>query len=127
MNKKMILMLILVLCVSIVFTGCGNAKVTFEGIGSKKLTKDLTQLRSLVIDSIKDKEYKEDEINEILSKINDKKYQEKLNTTEILLINHINEFKEDIRYDLSNGNKLLTSTTYEEINWLLQATDKKPE
>lgn len=123
MNKKIILMLILVLCVSIVFTGCGNAKVTFEGIESKKLTKDLTQLRSLVIDSIKDKEYKEDEINEILSKINDKKYQEKLNVTEILLINNINGCKEDIKYDLNNGNRLLTNATYEKINWLLQATD----
>lgn len=125
--NKIIFLLVLVVLIASISIGCSSNKIEFEGVENKKLTKDLIRLRSLIIDSIKEKKYKEDEIKAMLDKINDKKYQEKLNATEILLINHINDIKEDIKYDLSNGNKLLTSTTYEEINWLLQATDEKPE
>ncbi|WP_313757194.1 hypothetical protein [Tissierella sp.] len=125
-NRILLLLLILALALGI-SNGCvGNNKVQFEGVENKKLTKDLIELRDLIISSIKHKKYMEDDIDKILEKISDKKYQEKLNDIEIQLINNINNVKEHLKYDLTNGEKIITSSTYEKINWLLQATTEKP-
>lgn len=125
-NRKLILILVLIVCMGVVVSSCNNKDVEFEGVKNKELTKDLTKLRDLIIESIKDSEYKEDKIEKILKKINGKEYQQELNNLEILLINDINTFKEDIKHDLNSGKKLITSSTYEKINWLLQATTEKP-
>lgn len=124
-NKRLILMLVLVLVIG-VLSGCDNKKIELEGVTSKKLTKDLTKLRYLILESLSEKEYKEEKIEEVLAKINDVNYQEKLNTLEVQIIKDTNEDMKDLKKELTSGDRIITSATHEKINWLLQATTESP-
>ena len=124
-NKRLILLLVLVLAIG-TLSGCGNKKIELEGVTSSKLTKDLTKLRYLILESLSEKEYKEEGIEKVLSKINDDSYQEKLNILEVQIIKDTNEDMKDLKKELTSGDRIITSATHEKINWLLQATTESP-
>lgn len=78
-------------------------------------------MRDLVIESMQKDEYQENKIEAILDKIRDEEYQKGLSIDETILINKINKSKRDIEYDLTTGDRKITSSTFDDINWLIQA------
>lgn len=103
--------------------GCHTQGVTFDGIENKRLTKDLNILRNLLVESVSTSEYKEEEISDILTKINNNKYQKKLSSIEILLIKDITDIQGTIKQELTQNHKVITWASFEKMNWLLQADE----
>lgn len=108
---------------SISLVGCNSDGVAFENVENKKLTKDLNELRGLMAESLSTSEYKEEEINDILTKINTNKYQKKLNPIEVLLIKDITDIQGTIKQELTQNHKVITWASFEKMNWLLQADE----
>jgi len=121
-NKISILILVFII-MSISLVGCNSDGVAFENVENKKLTKDLNELRGLMAESLSTSEYKEEEINDILTKINTNKYQKKLNPIEVLLIKDITDIQGTIKQELTQNHKVITWASFEKMNWLLQADE----
>lgn len=118
-NKKLILITILVLMVG-VLGGCSEEKnVEFDHVTNKKLTKDLNDIRNLALESMTNGEYDED-IDDLIEEIYSAKYFEDLTDIEIVLVNQLDEIKDTFKNDLTNNNGIIDSYTYEDMNWLLQ-------
>ena len=99
MNKKIIL-LVLILCISIIFVGCGDKKSKIpEGIGEDFYSDMVFSHNDLIknIKTIKDKDgkitYKDNELimNSTGRRIIDEYYEkiDKLNETEVLIVTHL--------------------------------------
>ena len=119
-NKKLILMLILVLIVG-VLGGCDDNLP--DGIESKRFNKDMDSLLMVVVKSLSTKTYKEKDISKIIDKMNEKDYMDNLNNYEISIINTINDILPDIKKELSTGNHTIKSQTYERIKWIIDVFD----
>lgn len=123
MNKKIILMLILVLCMSIVFVGCGSKELP-DGIESKVFFKDLNTAYESLLDSMADKTYYEDDINKIFDKMNKIEYKNKLNDYELLILESLTNSLDDLKEDLTTGKKTIQSVTTKDIDWIFEMMSK---
>lgn len=112
-NKKLILMLILVLTMGIL-SGCTNSNLP-EGIENKTFLKDMNKLYILADKSIADREYYKDDINKEIEKMDEVKYLKKLNDYEKSLYELIKETLIKVENDLTTGKKMIQSYTFEEI------------
>lgn len=118
MNKKMILTLVLILCMSIVFTGC-QGKDLPEGIESKTFFKDLNKAYELLADSMADNTYYEEDISKIFDKMNKIEYKSKLNDYELLILESLNGSLDGIKKDLTTGERVIQSVTIKDIDWIM--------
>lgn len=118
MNRRLILLLILVLAMS-VLGGCSNDKLP-NGIESKKFFKDLNKGYELLLDSMANNTYYEDDINKLFGKMNETKYKEKLNVYEISIIESLNSNLDSIKKDLTTGKKVIQNTTLKDIEWVFE-------
>lgn len=126
MNKvisRLLTLILVFIIMSVSLIGCHTHGVTFDGIENKRLTKDLNILRNLLVESVSTSEYKEEEISDILTKINDNKYQKKLSGIEVLLIKDITDIQDTIKQELTQNHKVITWTTFQKVDWLLQAEE----
>lgn len=121
MNKKLVL-LIFVLCVSLLLTGCSEELP--EGIESRTFFNDLDRACELLLISMADNTYYEEEIGKIFGKMNEEKYKEKLNDYELLILETLNSNLNDIERDLTTGDRIITSITFEKIEWILDIMDE---
>lgn len=121
-NQRIFIVLLAIIMVTTFLTGCNANSVKFEGVNSKKFTKDLTSLRGVVLDSLKSQEYKEDDVDKILDKMNTEKYTKKLSDKEQLLLQKINVSKSDLKNDL-NDTGMISDRTYSDMNWFLQLSE----
>ena len=112
-NKKLILMLVLVLIVG-VLSGCTNSDLP-EGIENKTFLKDMNKLYVLADKSIADREYYKDDINKEIEKMDEVKYLEKLNDYEKSIYELTKETLIKVENDLTTGKKMIQSYTFEEI------------
>ena len=112
-NKKLILMLVLVLIVG-VLSGCTNSDLP-EGIENKTFLKDMNKLYVLADKSIADREYYKDDINKKIEKMDEVKYLEKLNDYEKSIYELTKEILIKVENDLTTGKKMIQSYTFEEI------------
>lgn len=112
-NKKLILMLILVLTMGIL-SGCTNSNLP-EGIENKTFLKDMNKLYILADKSIADREYYKDDINKEIEKMDEVKYLKKLNDYEKSLYELIKETLIKVENDLTTSKKMIQSYTFEEI------------
>ena len=119
MNKKIILLLILILCISIVFTGCQSNKLP-DGIESKIFFKDLNKAYELLADSMADNTYYEEDINKIFDKMNKIEYKNKLNDYELLILESLNGSLDGIKKDLTTGERIIQSSTTKDIDWIFE-------
>lgn len=117
MNKKLILIISLMLIVNIMLTGCSETLP--EGIENKGFYKDLGKARTLLIKSFSDKTYYENEIVELFEKMNKEDYKEDLNEYELLILETLNYNLDDIETELTTGNHTLSSLTHDNIEWIL--------
>lgn len=117
-NKRLILLLILVLIMGIL-VGCSNNKLP-EGIENKTFFKDLNKGYELLLDSMANNTYYEDDINKLFEKMNETKYKEKLNVYEISIIESLNSNLDSIKKDLTTGKKVIQSTTLKDIEWVFE-------
>lgn len=122
---KMVALLLMVVCTSMILTACGNRKVKFEGVTTKRFEKDLNKLRTLTLMSMREKKY-DTNIDDIIEKMNSIDYTKKLTTQEVIILANLNKSIDDFKKDLSTGKKLISSYTFDDLNWLLQATTEKP-
>ena len=117
MNKK-ILLLVLILCISIVFMGCKPNDLPDE-IENKTFFKDLNKAYELLLDSMADNTYYEEDINKIFDKMNKKDYRNKLNDYELLILETLNGSLDGIKEDLTTGEKTIQSATMKDIDWII--------
>ena len=117
-NRRLILLLILVLIMGI-SVGCSSNKLP-EGIESKTFFKDLNKGYELLLDSMANNTYYEDDINKLFEKMNEVKYKEKLNIYEISIIESLNSNLDSIKKDLTTGKKVIQSTTLKDIEWVFE-------
>lgn len=117
-NKKLILLLVLMLVMS-GLGGCSSNKLP-EGIESKTFFKDLNKGYELLLDSMANNTYYEDDINKLFEKMNEVKYKEKLNVYEISIIESLNSNLDSIKKDLTTGKKVIQSTTLKDIEWVFE-------
>lgn len=101
MNKRIILILISILLITTLLTGC--QKKLPDGIENKNFYKDLDNLLATMVKSFQTKTYKQ-EIDDILEKMNTEKYRDTLNNYELSILDTINETVPDIKNDLNTGN-----------------------
>ena len=118
MNKKIVLLLILVLCMNVVFAGCQSNKLP-DGIESKIFFKDLNKAYELLADSMADNTYYEEDINKIFDKMNKIEYKNKLNDYELLILESLNGSLDGIKKDLTTGERIIQSVTTKDIDWIM--------
>lgn len=118
MNKKITLLLILVLCMNVVFAGCQSNKLP-DGIESKIFFKDLNKAYELLADSMADNTYYEEDINKIFDKMNKIEYKNKLNDYELLILESLNGSLDGIKKDLTTGERIIQSVTTKDIDWIM--------
>lgn len=121
-GKRVFIVLLIIAMVAMLFVGCNSNPVKFNGVNSKKFTKDLTSLRSVMLDSLKSQKYKEDDIDKILDKMNAEKYTKKLSDKEKSLLQKINVSKSDLKSDLKDTG-MISDRTYNDMNWFLQLSE----
>lgn len=123
MNKKAnkrIFLLVLILCMSVIFTGCKDNTSNIEGVTTKKFQKDLNSLAKIIAKSASEQEYNEKEINEIVEKMNETSYKNKLTSQELVLLENLNESLKDLKIDLTTGEKIMDGYTFDNMKWFLQ-------
>lgn len=118
MNKRLLLTT-LVLCIAVLIVGC-RPKIEFEGVENRRFHRDLVKLRAAIIESMKEDKYKKDEIEKILSKMNNNNYKKKLNATELALLESLNEVEDDLERDIGDGDDIIDGKLLDKVNWLLQ-------
>ena len=118
MNRKIDLLLVFVMIISI-SSGCSNGGNLPDGIENKKFFKDLSSTYGLILRSMGNSEYEEEKIAKSLTKLNNYVNDKKLNDYEILIVNTLNENIDNIKKDLTQGDKIITSKTLEEFQWLI--------
>lgn len=118
MNKRLLL-ITLVLCIAVLIVGC-RPKIEFEGVENRRFHRDLVKLRAAIIESMKEDKYKKDEIEKILSKMNNNNYKKKLNATELALLESLNEVEDDLERDIGDGDDIIDGKLLDKVNWLLQ-------
>jgi len=123
MKKKYILTLILVLCMSIVFTECQSNKLP-DGIESKTFFKDLNKAYELLADSMADNTYYEEDISKIFDKMNKIEYKSKLNDYELLILESLNGSLDGIKKDLTTGERIIQSSTIKDIDWIFEVMNE---
>lgn len=115
--NKIAFLIILMLCVSIILSGCGEKLP--DGIENKVFFKDLSKAYGLIARSMSDQIYYEDEINDIFSKMNKENYKVKLNDYELLILETLNSSLPDIKKDLTTGDCIIQSVTTNEFEWII--------
>lgn len=119
-NRIIVLLMIVVLGM-VCLVGCRDKYyLEFEGVTSKKLEKDFNKLVTLIAKSASEQEYNEEDIGKLIDKINTPKYRKDLTLYEIGLIEMLNEPLEDLKNDLSTGERIVKSTTLNKMDWLIQ-------
>lgn len=111
-NKKVILMIILVLMVGIL-GGCSEELP--EGIESNKFVKDVNEVYDFVLKSMSQEQYYKDDIDKILDKMKKEEYQEKLNDYELSIYELLSEVLVDVENDLTTGEQVIKGDTHDAI------------
>ncbi len=97
-HKRIAFSIILMLCVSIILGGCGEKLP--DGFENKTFLKDLDKIYHLMLQSMSNRIYDKDGINNILDRMNSEKYKNKLNNYELLFLDTLNEVAKKLEYDL---------------------------
>ncbi len=118
MKRKLALLLVFVIMVGIL-GGCSNGGNLPDGIENKKFFKDLSSTYGLILRAMGDSEYEEEKIAKSLAKLNSYVNDKKLNDYEILIVNTLNENIDNIKRDLTQGDKTIKSKTLENVQWLI--------
>lgn len=111
MNKRYFILVLLVLLILGLLSGCGSNLP--EGFENKKFLKDLDKISDLALKSMSEQKYYEDEINDRLDDMIE--YKEDLNDYEILILDSLIESLKKVKKDLTTGEKVVQSTTFEKI------------
>lgn len=124
MKRKLILLLVLVLLVSMTLVACSDKEdVDFVGVESSVFAKDLNILRSIVVEAMQKMDYNDEKMSKKLDKMNEYEYTKKLNEVELAYLGSITEQNKKLKEEFNSKKGLITSSTLDEINWLLQLTD----
>ncbi len=118
MNIRKVIVLTLLICVVLlILSGCGEKLP--DGIENKTFFKDLSKAYGLIVRSMSDQTYYEDEINDIFSKMNKESYKIKLNDYELLILETLSNSLPDVKKDLTTGDRIIQSATTNEFKWIL--------
>ena len=107
------------MCIAVLIVGC-RPKIELKGVENRRFHRDLVKLREILLECLREDEYREKEINEIMNKMNKYDYKKKLNSIEIVLLENLNDSLDDLKYDLSDEDNAIMTSTYNKLNWLLQ-------
>lgn len=117
-NKRLILLLVLILSILLlligILGGCGKKNLP-DGIESKTFLKDMDKLYDIVLKSESERKYYKEDIDKILDKMNEQKYQEKLNDYEIYIYALAKETLPKVESDLTTGEKMIQGYTFDEV------------
>lgn len=119
-NRKLILLLVFVMIIGIL-GGCAESGELPDGIENKRFFKDFSSTYGTIMRSMRDHSYNEDKVNESLAKLNSYVDNKKLNDYEILIVNTLNENIGNIKNDLTQGDKTITTKTLDEFGWLIDS------
>lgn len=110
--------MILMFFTFVVSVGCGEKLPS--GFENRAFFNDIKSLVDIMIDSFATETYKEDDINKILHKISNAKYISNLNNYELSILDTVNDGLIYIKRDLESDGHVLSSKTYNQIEWVIQ-------
>ena len=123
MNKKVsrsVFLLVLTLCMVVMLVGCSSNISEIEGVTTKRFQKDLNKLANVIAKSASEQQYNEKEINKIVDKMNTPSYKNKLTSQELILLESVNESLKDLKVDLTTGEQIMNSYTFNSMKWFLE-------
>lgn len=114
-SNKIVSLMLIIFCITVMLSGCGEKLP--DGFENKTFLNDLDKIYHLMLQSMSNRIYDKDDINNILDKMNNEEYKNKLNNYELLFLDTLNEVAKKLEYDLEyvGGTKSNTLDVFLEL------------